>query len=365
MANLTETAQWEEGIYRIETTDPVIGGEDGIDNRQAKQLGNRTLYLKDIIENAQPSGSNMNALIVGGTYFATETVANLPNDVQPFSVSVIRNGNNISQTAIEIGGVLFCTRSSQNEGATWTPWAYYVTNDALVSQVGQVFNPTPFAGNLNALVTSKTYIVSSSATNRPNSQDAVISGLSGFLEVRASGTEVMQTYTSRTVTGKTRVWVRTSSNTGTSWNAWTLQVGADAIVGQVVAFAIGAAPPGWLVCDGSAVSRTTYADLFAAISTNFGTGNGTTTFNLPDLRGEFIRGFDSGRGVDAGRGFGTFQSDQLGTHNHGIKGQQVERGTGTLVTVLDSSQPVITYTDNAGGNETRPRNVALLYCIKY
>ena len=50
MANLKETAQWEDGIYRIELTDPVVGGEDGIDNIQAKQLGNRTLYLKKKLE---------------------------------------------------------------------------------------------------------------------------------------------------------------------------------------------------------------------------------------------------------------------------------------------------------------------------
>lgn len=50
MANLTETPTWESGVYRIELTDPVMGGEDGIDNIQAKQLGNRTLYLKGAIE---------------------------------------------------------------------------------------------------------------------------------------------------------------------------------------------------------------------------------------------------------------------------------------------------------------------------
>lgn len=50
MANLKETAHWEDGIYRIEQTDPVVGGEDGIDNIQAKQLGNRTLYLKKKLE---------------------------------------------------------------------------------------------------------------------------------------------------------------------------------------------------------------------------------------------------------------------------------------------------------------------------
>lgn len=53
MANLKETAQWEDGIYRIEQTDPVVGGEDGIDNIQAKQLGNRTLYLKKKLEDDQ------------------------------------------------------------------------------------------------------------------------------------------------------------------------------------------------------------------------------------------------------------------------------------------------------------------------
>ena len=53
MANLNEIAQWEEGIYRIEQTDPVVGGEDGIDNIQAKQLGNRTLYLKEKLDGMQ------------------------------------------------------------------------------------------------------------------------------------------------------------------------------------------------------------------------------------------------------------------------------------------------------------------------
>ncbi len=50
MANLQETGQWELGIYQLETSDPVMGGADGIDNRQAKQLGNRTLWLKNELE---------------------------------------------------------------------------------------------------------------------------------------------------------------------------------------------------------------------------------------------------------------------------------------------------------------------------
>lgn len=63
--------------------------------------------------------------------------------------------------------------------------------------------------------------------------------------------------------------------------------------GSIMAYAASTAPTGWLLCDGSAVSRTTYATLFTAISTTWGTGDGSTTFNLPDLRGQFLRGYDS------------------------------------------------------------------------
>jgi microcystin-dependent protein len=63
--------------------------------------------------------------------------------------------------------------------------------------------------------------------------------------------------------------------------------------GALLAYASSTTPSGWLLCDGSAVSRTTYADLFAAISTTWGTGDGSTTFNVPDLRGQFLRGYDS------------------------------------------------------------------------
>jgi len=63
--------------------------------------------------------------------------------------------------------------------------------------------------------------------------------------------------------------------------------------GSLMAYASSTAPSGWLSCNGAAVSRTTYADLFAAISTTWGTGDGSTTFNVPDLRGQFLRGYDS------------------------------------------------------------------------
>lgn len=87
-------------------------------------------------------------------------------------------------------------------------------------------------------------------------------------------------------------------------------------VGHVDIFAMSTPPTGYLVCNGAAVSRTTYAALFAAIGNTYGSGDGATTFNLPDLRGRFIRGWDSGAGLDPGRVFGSLQDDALESHTH-------------------------------------------------
>lgn len=71
--------------------------------------------------------------------------------------------------------------------------------------------------------------------------------------------------------------------------------------GSVLAFAGSSAPAGWLLCYGQAVSRATYAGLYAVIGTTYGTGDGSTTFNLPDLRGRTVAGLDNMGGSDADR----------------------------------------------------------------
>ena len=81
--------------------------------------------------------------------------------------------------------------------------------------------------------------------------------------------------------------------------------------GTVAHFAANSAPAGWLKANGAAISRSAYAGLFAAIGTTYGAGDGSSTFNVPDLRGEFLRGLDDGRGVDSGRGIGTAQLGQM------------------------------------------------------
>ena len=88
--------------------------------------------------------------------------------------------------------------------------------------------------------------------------------------------------------------------------------------GAVFQWDLPTAPTGYLLQNGAAVSRTTYAALFALYGTTFGAGDGSTTFNLPDKRGLFIRGHDAGRGIDPGRTLGSFQDQLLGSHGHGV-----------------------------------------------
>jgi microcystin-dependent protein len=136
--------------------------------------------------------------------------------------------------------------------------------------------------------------------------------------------------------------------------------------GDVKATMVYSTPTGWLKANGQIVSRTTYAALFAAIGTTYGVGDGSTTFAVPDLRGEFLRGLDDGRGVDSGRVIGSAQGDLLKSHTHDMGTEA--GGAFNLATPVDSSGtdeiPTGNPTGATGGAETRPRNVAVLWLIK-
>lgn len=147
-------------------------------------------------------------------------------------------------------------------------------------------------------------------------------------------------------------------------------------------------PDGWLICNGQAVNRANYSALFDVIGTTFGVGNGTTTFNVPDLRGEFIRGADMGRGVDTGRVIGSAQTEDVKAHGHTgttdsagahthpynvvgfTSGAEVAAGsdwavflTGDTTTSSGTHSHAVTIS-SSGGTESRPRNIALVPCIK-
>ena len=195
--------------------------------------------------------------------------------------------------------------------------------------------------------------------------------------------------TAPTDTFANMLWYDTANNTlkmrAEANNAW-IDLGvlnqsslsfapANAVpIGAVNTFAMNSAPSGWLSCDGSAVSRTTYSGLFSAVGTTYGTGDGSTTFTLPDLRGEFVRGLDNGRGVDSGRALGSAQADEFKEHSHDAYAQ-TDGSTSFDIPVLYPSAGMAGTKNNSawksnviqdtGGTETRPRNIALLYCIKY
>lgn len=179
-------------------------------------------------------------------------------------------------------------------------------------------------------------------------------------------------------------WVCTAAGTPGTWTELGSVTGVP--VGGIIALATGTAPSGYMKCNGAAVSRTTYDQLFLAIGTTFGVGDGSTTFNLPDLRGEFIRGHDDGRGLDSGRALGSSQ---------GFAVQNATGSVGSLVTAarnlyVNGSGVFATGSSNNGAAsgtsgsyggagtltlnlsrqmqtaaETRPRNIALTYVIKY
>lgn len=89
-------------------------------------------------------------------------------------------------------------------------------------------------------------------------------------------------------------------------------------VGSISAFATDAAPDGWLECDGRLLDRTAYQRLFGRIGVRFGAGDGTSTFQLPDLRGRFVRGWNNTANLDPGRAFGSAQDDAVREHTHPV-----------------------------------------------
>lgn len=147
--------------------------------------------------------------------------------------------------------------------------------------------------------------------------------------------------------------------------------------GSLLAFAAPTPPQGFLVCNGDAVSREQYAQLFATIGTIYGIGDGRTTFNLPDCRGLFLRGLDLNRGYDMNkqRLIGSFQDDSLRAHNHRIwatmsrddtKGDPAETAfAGGFSGGPDASFFEHYRSSDTGGSETVPKNMAALYVIKF
>lgn len=173
----------------------------------------------------------------------------------------------------------------------------------------------------------------------------------------------------------------------------SLLTGINSIpIGSILYLPYANTDPNYMECAGQAINRIEYATLYAKIGVSFGTGDGSSTFNLPDIRGEFVRGWDNSRNVDAGRALGSIQGDIFkahahtkgslalsiaGAHSHSMEGTQGTSGgtaqphkeSGSYAQLFTNANGDHTHTitgdvGSSGDSETRPRNIALQAIIR-
>lgn len=221
---------------------------------------------------------------------------------------------------------------------------------------GEVVTPT----KLNTLVDSATVtqIVDADISASAAISDTKLATIATAGKVSGSAITSGNISTSGNITTSGSVSAATFAGAGASFLVPT---------GAVIPFPINLVPNGWLAANGAAVSRTTYAALFAYLGTTFGAGDGSTTFALPDLRGYFIRGAGTNSDGTASGSFGEKQADELKSHNHTVGDVNVANngsfGAGGLASYPSGS--ITRTTSSVGGTETRPRNIPMLYCIKF
>jgi len=318
------------------------------------------------LDNALASKASLSSPIFLGTPLAPTANAGT-NTVQIATTAFVQGEKN----SPNFTGIPLAPTASIGTATTQIATTEFVENaKTSPTFTGTPNAPTPVAGDNSTLIATTEFVqnekISPSFIGTPDAPTAAVGtnttqiATTGFVQGEKASPAFTGTPTAPTAASGTN----TTQLATTGFVQQELSSFQSAPTGSISAMAVNIVPTGHLECDGSAVSRTTYADLFSAIGTVFGSGDGTTTFGLPDLRGEFIRGFDNGRGVDSGRTFGSSQSDDFKSHTHTKDSYGPEySGAFTGVKGLYPNTSG-TNTGATGGSETRPRNIALMYIIK-
>lgn len=387
MANLTESANFDANVYRIDALDPVQGWNGssiGISNQQAQALANRTQWLKSRVD----LGPRVTSYTNWAPSVPSDLLSLTPTDLLGKFVRV-----NVSSYDAE---VLLPDANAVSDGGNLSISCEPGANHQFLNSNGRVISLQAVPGNK--------------------------------IVDLATGNEVNELV----VNPYTVVHVHRFSTT--QYLVWTSTKVEDCPPGMIMVWPVNSPPYGWLECNGAAISRSVYSALFANIGLRFG-NPGSTQFNLPDLRGEFIRGWDNGRGVDtnivaltgnttngsvnvtnlgstvgltigmavsgtgipvgatiasivsgtaitisanatatgtavaltfSGRIFGSYQADSFKSHFHIMKKFNRAIGTGAgFFAMDDNGTDGSENTEATGGTETRPRNIAMMYCIKY
>lgn len=343
MSNLAEVAQWDDGVYQLETTDRAVGGADGIANRQAKSLANRTLFLKQGVAAAGNDLAAHKAAIDPHSQYLTKAdgdtriaaaVAALVN-ASPAALDTLK------ELADALGNDPAFAATMTNALAQKAP-----LNSPVFT--GSPTVPTPAAGSTGKQVVNAEFLITALSTvgGIPGQRGEFYTTTAPSGWFKANGAAVpVATYPTLT----TVIYCGDANNATALWG---------------------------YRCNSNTSPSTTRSITGAYIV-------------LPDARGEYSRGWDDGRGVDSGRSLWMWQAGQVLAHSHTasasadgnhqhvyVSGSQgVGYQTGGASPVRENSYTDVTsYAGNhnhaitvnsTGGSENLTRNLAALVCIKY
>ncbi|MFP1962444.1 phage tail protein [Lonsdalea quercina] len=366
MAELIEKAEWTDGIYQLETSDPVVGGPGGISNRQAQELAYRTLYLKNNQEATSTDFEQHKSAADPHTQYAPKlnpTFSGTPKAPTPASDS---NSDQLATTAFVKSIVAALVDGSPAALDTLKELSAALGNDAnFASTVANSLAKKAPSNSpaLSGIPTAPTAEASVSTTQiattafvksaiDANFVETVSKSLAGKMSIDQNGADIADTAQFR-------------ENLG-------LGEGSALPVGTPIPWPSASVPAGWLQCNGSSFTAAQYPKLAQAYP----------ELKLPDLRGEFIRGWDSGRGVDGGRALLAAQGDAIrnitgfvsgagGMYFDGFGGAFYDSGARNGAApssnyavsfnddiIFDASRSVPTAAEN------RPRNIAFNYIVR-
>lgn len=417
MANLKETTQWEEGIYQIETSDPVMGGENGIDNKPLRQLANRTAYLKQALETAEQN----NTTALNGKAAATHShaIADITN-LQAALNGKLGTRGLLNETDLDT------LHGSQNIGI----WAQNIANRATLERHYPVANkagtllvlPSAYAGQQVYLPMGESVLYRRHATDNQGTWGAwesiggqaasltraglvqLSSATDSDLETTAATSKAVKTAFDRAVAaegkglpiGAVVAFPRAVSNPtghlkadGATFDAATYPDLYKALgnnnklpdltrsdVGMTAYFAADDIPAGWLAFDDIAVQVTpsTYPELHALLIKQYGSVDA-----VPKAADRFIRNASGGLTI------GQTQEDDIKSHKHRLPNIVSDATRTDLAKFFADpiADPTMRYvlaedgglSDNmwatpisphmaTGGDETRPKSLILNLCIK-
>ncbi|MBJ0035159.1 tail fiber protein [Escherichia coli] len=413
MGNLNETEKWEENIYQLETSDPVLGGADGISNRAPRQLANRTKWLKKKTEEAAQSlaehvrsRNHPDATLTAkgftqlssATNSTSETLAATPKAVKAaYDLAAGKAPASHTHPWSQITGVpaasltakgtvqMSSATDSQSETEAATPKAVKAAYDLAAGKapVSPTHPWSQITGVPAASLTAKGTVQLSSAINStseilaatPKAVKAAYDLANGKQPADATLTALAGLATAADrlpyFTGADRAELATLTAIGRAiiakgsikdvLNYLGLGEGSALPVGVPVPWPTATPPAGWLKCDGRAFTKEQYPVLARVYP----------TLRLPDLRGEFIRGWDDGRKVDTGRDLLSRQDGTSFSHYAG----NFDIGSGHSINNYDQivdNQPGFSRFSFAGPSRgdgvnyvtIRPRNIAFNYIVR-